>query len=104
MYPTGELKALAYERELVMRRISRHRASVVANAERVAQPLQWINRAQGELRKFSSMGSLIAGPIGLIGVRMITKRMGKLGTLLRWGPMIFSVAKTFMAKPSAGDR
>ncbi len=87
-----------------MRRIARHRASVVANAERVAQPLQWLNHAHGQLKNFSGASSFIAGPIGMIAVRMITKRMGKLGTLLRWGPLVFNVAKTFMSKPSSNDR
>lgn len=98
MYPAGELKSLARERELAMRRIARHRASCVAHATRVAAPLQWANRTHRELRKFSSVGALVAGPVGLLAVRLITKRMGKFGALLRWGPLIYSGAKAFMSK------
>jgi hypothetical protein len=100
MYPNGELKDLARERQLVMRRIARHRLECVAHAKRVAQPLQWVNRTHGELRKVSSLGGMVAGPLGLFAIRMVTKRMGKLGALVRWGPLAYSVAKSFMSKPS----
>jgi len=95
MYPDGELRRLAAEKASLRQDIALRREECADAAERVARPLEWLDRAVGFWRRFSPVAKLAIVPIGLLIRRRFLRRHKLLGALVRWGPLAAGVARGF---------
>jgi hypothetical protein len=95
MYPDGELRRLAGEKASLRRDIALRREECADAAERVARPLEWLDRAVGLWRRFSPLAKLAIVPLGLLIRRRFLRRHRLLGALVRWGPLAAGVARGF---------
>lgn len=93
MYPEPDLTRLAAHKVLLQRRITRHRADCVEAMTQVVQPLAWLDRALDLWRKMSPLVRLAAVPLGLLVQRTVFPRKKILGSLFRWGPLIFNAVR-----------
>jgi hypothetical protein len=98
MYPQRDLARLAAHKAYLRRGIAQRRRACVEYAVRAAQPLLWLDRVVAVARRLSPVLLLAALPVGAILRRTVFRRLKFLGSLLRWGPIIFgflrSVAST----------
>ncbi len=97
MYPERELNRLATHKACLRRNLARHRAECAQAARRVAQPIQWLDRALDFWRRLSPFTRLAVLPLGLMGARQVMPRLKWLGRLLRWGPPLFGVLRSLSA-------
>jgi len=95
MYPRKELKVLARRKAVLLDRICVGRDEVAEAAARLAEPIEMVDRGVAYWRRVSPMVKLAAIPLGLVLRRIIIKRVGKLGTVLRWGPLAFAAVRGF---------
>jgi hypothetical protein len=93
MYPQSELIRLSAQKTTLRLGIRRHRAECARAAARVAQPLAWVDRARGFLRRYAAFAPLVAVPMGLLVRRAVWPRLKFAGTLLKWGPLLLGVAR-----------
>lgn len=97
MYPDRELKRLAAHRVWLQRDITRRRAQCVVAASHAVRPLAWIDRVIALWRQLPPVAHFAAGPIGFFAARKVFPRLKIIGPLLRWGPLLFSAVRGFMA-------
>lgn len=95
MYPQQELNRLERVKRVVRSRVARRRLELVAEADRVAQPLRWVDRVHGYWRRVAPVARIAAGPVGILLLRLLTKRRKSVARLVRWGPMIWNFARGF---------
>jgi hypothetical protein len=95
MYAERELKRLSEVKVRVRRRIARRREEVTAQTERVTQPLQWVDRAYVFWKKAGPIAKLAAAPIGVWLTNKLFGRRKMAGSLMRWAPMLWNVARGF---------
>jgi hypothetical protein len=95
MYPQEELTLLAAQKAVLRQRIFERRAECAAAIARVAHPLEWIDRALGVWRKLSPLMKLAVVPLGLVLKRWMAPRARVLGTVLRWGPLVYAAVRGF---------
>ena len=88
MYPQRELIRLRVHKAALRRKITRDRARCVAAAARVAQPLEWVDRALVFWRRISPVTMIAALPLGWLIKRTGSPRLKLLGSIVKWGPMI----------------
>ena len=93
MYPAEDLIRLARHKAVLSRRITRHRAQCIEAATAAAQPLAWLDRMLAFWRKLSPFAKFAAVPMGLLVKRTLMPRQKILGSLVRWGPLIFSAVR-----------
>jgi hypothetical protein len=100
MYPTRELTRLAADKAALRRAIALQRARCTEAAVRVAQPFELLDRMLLLWRRLSPL-ALCVGPLGGLVARSVFPRRKILGSLLRWGPLVFSVVRglSFAVKP-----
>jgi hypothetical protein len=96
MYPQRELNQLAILKAALRRDIALHRAQCTEAAERVVKPLEWLDRVVAFWRRLSPLAKLAAVPLGLLAKRTLFSKRKVLGSLFRWGPVIFSVVRLLM--------
>ncbi|EIQ00807.1 hypothetical protein OpiT1DRAFT_05363 [Opitutaceae bacterium TAV1] len=99
MYPSRELIGLATRKETLLGEIALRRARCAEAAARVAQPLEWLDRAMAFWRRFSPLARFAAIPLGLLLRRMIFPRPGKKirSPLVGWGSLAFVVVRGIIA-------
>jgi hypothetical protein len=106
MYPRRELIRLGVHKAALRRRIARHRAECVEAAARVAQPLEWLDRALAFWRRVSPFAMIAAVPLGFLIKRTGSPRLKMIGSLVKWAPVVFGAVRGFGAavKARAGGK
>ena len=97
MYPDGDLNELAVRKLVVRQRIRIRRHECVVAAERVAEPLEKIDRLVAQWRRISPLTKLAAVPLAMVFKKMLFPRAKILGSLLRWAPLAVKVFRGFKA-------
>jgi hypothetical protein len=97
MYPDRELIRLDSHKTAIRLRIARRRHACAAAAARVLQPLAWADRLVTLWHRFSPFAALAAVPLGLLFKRAAAPRASVLGTVLRWGPVLFGAVRGLAA-------
>ena len=112
MYPQRELIRLAAYKSALRRDVALRRAQCAGAAARMAQPVEWLDRMLVFWRRLSPLAQFATVPLGLLVARTVFPRLKILGSLARWGPLVFgavrglsSVVKTrFWSSPSSNDQ
>jgi hypothetical protein len=97
MYPQQELTRLAAYKAALRRDVALHRAQCAAAAARVAQPLAWLDRMLAFWRRLSPLVWFAAVPLGVLVTRTVFPRLKILGSLVRWGPLVFGAVRGLSA-------
>jgi len=93
MYPDRELNRLAVHKAALRRSIALRRVECAAAAAQVAQPLAWLDRMLALWRQFSPLAALASVPLGFLAQRTLFRRSTLLGSLVRWGPLVFNAVR-----------
>ena len=93
MYPQRELIRLAAHKAALRLGIALRRAQCAEAAARLAQPVAWLDRMLAFWRRLSPLAPLAALPLGFLASRIIFPRAKILGSLLRWGPLVFGAVR-----------
>ncbi|MDB6169952.1 MAG: hypothetical protein JWM88_2816 [Verrucomicrobia bacterium] len=101
MYPTRELRRLAAHKEALRHDIALRRAECAAAAAHLSRPLQWADRVVAFWRKISPVAKLFGVPLGAMALRTLFRRLGPVGSLARWAPLILSVVRGFKTGAAA---
>jgi len=96
MHAERELKRLAEVKSAVRRRIARRRLEIAAQLDRAIVPVRWVDRAWSWWKKVSPMAKLAAAPIGTWLFGRLFKRRKAAGSLMRWGPTVWSAVQGFL--------
>lgn len=97
MYPDGDLNELAVRKLAIRQRISLRRRECLAAAERIAEPLEKIDRAVAQWRRISPFAKIAAVPAAMLFKKALFPRAKILGSLLRWAPIAVKVFRGFQA-------
>jgi hypothetical protein len=95
MYPSSEVDSLSLRRSLLCSRIRVRRVQCMIAADRVAQPLRWVDRAWAQWKSISPLVKLAAVPMGFALKRTVFRRAGLFGKFLRWTPMVMGAFRLF---------
>ena len=93
MFQDRELIRLAARKATLQREIVLGRTRCIEAAARVAQPLAWLDRVAAFWRRLSPLAKGAALPLGFFVQRFVFRRMGKVRSLVRWGPLIVSALR-----------
>lgn len=93
MYPQGELTRLAAYKVALRRDVALRRAQCAGAAARATQPLAWLDRMLAFWRRLSPLVRFAAVPLGLLVARSVFSRRKILGSLVRWGPLVFGAVR-----------
>ena len=93
MYPQRELTRLAAYKVALRRDIAFRRAECAEAAARATQPLEWLDRMLAFLRRLSPFAQFAAVPLGFLVTRAVFPRSKILGSLVRWGPLVFGAVR-----------
>ena len=102
MYPQRELTRLNAYKVVLQNDIARQRVQCAAMANRVMQPLEFLDRILVFWRRLSPYALLAALPLGIVAQRAVVPRVKILGSLVRWSPLVFTVLhriSTLVTKP-----
>jgi len=97
MYPSGELTRLAHHKAALRFRIAHRRLEVAEAYTEVERPLRWVERALAWWEKINPIAKLVALPGMLLLRRTFFRRLGVIGSLLRWSSILFTAGKAFRA-------
>lgn len=97
MYPDRDLNELAVRKLAVRQRISLRRQECVEAAQRIAEPVEKIDRFIAQWRRISPVAKLAAVPAAMLFKKALFPRAKILGSLLRWGPIAVKVFRGFQA-------
>lgn len=97
MYPDAELDRLETHKAALRLRIAIRRLEISIAAAAAGRPVVWLDKVVAFWRRVSPLAKIAAIPAALLLQRTLHRRTGLLGTLLRWGPAIFSTGKAFSA-------
>jgi hypothetical protein len=95
MYPAPDLTRLALHKAALRRRIAVRRAQVTCAMARLAQPVEFLDRALAFWRRLSPFTRFAAVPLGFLLKSSVAPRVRVLGTLLRWGPVVLGAVRSF---------
>ena len=95
MYPKSELIRLAAYKMELRRLVFLRRQQCAEAAGRVARPLEWLDRAVAVWRHFAPFAQIAAVPLGFLFKRAVFPRQKILGSLVRWGPVVFNAVRGF---------
>lgn len=101
MYPTGELTGLARRKALLRQSIARRRNECVAAAARVAQPIEWYNRARDLWRRLAPLLGFFTSTFGVGAARAFFPRRKIFHLLTRGAPALFRLFAGFRRAPTA---
>jgi hypothetical protein len=104
MHTQRELIALAASKAALRRRIAAQRAQCAGAIARAAEPLAWLDSALASWRKLSPWLKFAALPLGVLLNRTVAPRSRVLGTLLRWGPLVFGAVRGLAGARSRAAR
>ena len=96
MYPTGQLKEVAQQKEALRVRIAAHRAQCVAHAQNVARPIAAIDRVAAQWRRIAPYAKFAAIPLGFLLQRRLAAKETRAGGWKRWlklAPVAMSAAR-----------
>jgi hypothetical protein len=93
VYPQEELTRLALHKAALRRAIAGHRADCAEAAARLAQPLEWVDRAAATWRRIAPLARFAALPLTFLLTRSLFSRLKFIGPLVRWAPVVFSAAR-----------
>lgn len=93
MYPEAELIRLAAYKAALRRDIAFHRLQCAGAAARLAQPVEWVERAIAFVRRISPMTQLAAVAAGVVFRRALPRKLKFFSTLVRWGPTVFAAVR-----------
>lgn len=93
MFQDRELIRLAARKAALQREIVLGRTRCIDVAARVARPLVWLDRAAAFWRRLSPLAKGAALPLGFFVQRLVFRRLGKVRSLVRWGPLIVSAVR-----------
>jgi len=93
MHHREELRALAADKAALVERIRARRELCAAAAAAAARPLKALDSGLARWRRLSPVVRLAAAPLGLLLARLAGRRLRALGALVRWGPLVFRVAR-----------
>lgn len=92
MYPDRELTRLAAQKIALRRDIALRRLQCAGFAARIAQPVAWLDRVLAFWRRLTPLTRL-AVPLGFLATRTALRRPGILGSLVRWGPLVYGAVR-----------
>jgi hypothetical protein len=104
MYPREELRLLAERKAELRLRIRERRLECAEAFIRISRPLEWLDRALSKWRKLSPMLKLAAVPLALLMKRWIAPRTRVLGSVLRWGPLVYGAVRGLTAARKLSHR
>jgi hypothetical protein len=104
MYPQEELRLLADRKAELRQRIHDRRLECAEAFIRVGRPLELLDRVLAKWRKLSPMLKLAAVPLALLMKRWIAPRTRVLGTVLRWGPLVYGAVRGLTAARKLSHR
>lgn len=105
MYPQRELTRLADRKAALQRDIVLSRAQCAGAVARIAQPLEWIDRAVAGWRRLSPLAPLAVLVLRVLVKRRVSPRAKFTNALLRWSPLVFAAARGFwQARAQPGSR
>lgn len=93
MYAERELKRLDAVKAVVRRRIARRRIETQDQLDRVARPIQWVDRAYIYWQKAGPLVRLAAAPLGALLMGKLFGRRKKTGSVIRWLPTLWTVVQ-----------
>ena len=93
MYPEPELTRLAAHKAVLQRRIAHRRIQCVEAATQVLRPFAWLDRMLAVWRRLTPLAQFAAIPLGFLVRRTVFPRFKTLGSLLRWGPLVFTAIR-----------
>jgi hypothetical protein len=93
MYPTRELMRLAVHKSALRRGMRQFRVQCARDAERLARPLQWLDRVAAFWQGLSQLTRLAAVPLGIIVQRTVFRRLKTLRAFVRWGALFVGAAR-----------
>ena len=93
MYPQRDLKAIAWHKTRLRRRIAGERAASAAAVVCLVQPLAWFDRVRAQWAWISPLLKIAAVPVGLLAKRSAAPGTRVLGALLRWGPLVWNLVR-----------
>jgi len=95
MYPDRELNQLAMHRQILRRRIARHRSECAAAATQLARPIAWLDRALAFWRRLPPLAQFALPSLGALATRKLFPHHKFLNLLLRWGPVVSGAVRGF---------
>lgn len=104
MYPAEELTRLADHKTALRRRISMHRNQCAEAATSLSRPLEWADRLLAVWRQISPLARIAAVPLGFFIQRKLFPGRKLLGSLFRWGPMVFSAVRVISSSINTRNR
>ena len=102
MYPERELIRLARYRTVLRRKISLRRVECTTATTRVARHFECLDRIVALWRRLSPLALLATVPLGLLLARIKFPRLKLLGSLVRWGPIVFGAVRSISSLLTAG--
>jgi hypothetical protein len=93
MHADAELARLAACKVALQVRIGRRRVQCRHAAARVARPLVGVDRLLALGRTIAPLVRNAAVSLAIIRQRKMTPRLGLLGSVVRWAPLVFGVAR-----------
>jgi len=93
MYPREELTILASRKAVLLERIHGRRLTCAAAATRAARPIAMLDRGMARWRRLSPLVKFAAVPVAFLLKRTVGRRARKLGTLVKWGPVVFAAVR-----------
>jgi hypothetical protein len=93
MYPQRELTQLTAYKTALCRDIAVSRAQCVVAAGRISKPLELLDRIANLWRRLSPLVLVAAVPLGFAAQRALFPRLKILRSIVRWGPLAFTVAR-----------
>ncbi|MBI3887135.1 MAG: hypothetical protein HY302_15620 [Opitutae bacterium] len=100
MYPQRELIRLATYKVWLRRGIARRRTDCGRAVAQLARPFSWLDQMLALWRKIPPVAKLATVPFVALVTRAVLPRAKILGTLLRWGPLVYGVVRQFAGRRS----
>lgn len=99
MYPQRELIRLATYKVWLRRGIALRRTECGLAVAQIARPFSWLDQLLAIWRKIPPFAKIASVPFVALVTRTIFPKAKILGSLLRWGPLVYGVVRQF-----AGER
>lgn len=97
MYADRELIRLTAHKTGLQRKIALRRIQCRVAATQVLQPLAWLDRAVTFWHRLSLWAKIAALPFAFVVQRTVSPRLGRVGKLLRWAPLVIGAARRITA-------
>ena len=95
MYPQRELIRLSTYKVWLRRGIAVRRAECSRAVAQIARPIGWLDQVLAVWRRIPSFAKVATVPLAALVTRTLFPKVKILGTLLRWGPLVYGVVRQF---------